>query len=317
MGRVAVLTDLQTRTIQSVVNVFETGLPLGNYGRVTVMEGDAGHVSYGRSQTTLGSGGLFFLIRDYCRASNATHARALHGYLEPLEARDPDLDRDDVLHGLLRDAGEGGVMRHVQDAFFDRRYWEPSLRAARDEGISTALGVGVVYDSRVHGGWRYRRDETRRRLEGRGETPEERDWVREYLDVRRSWLLRRGYPLSNTVYRMDAFQSLVDAGNWSLDLPLLVRGAWIDEDVLRPSASQASADAEQDVRPILRTDGVGLAEEAVLELQRALRRSGFPDLACDGDFGPATAAAVRAFQGEAGLLVDGIVGPATWEALTA
>ena len=58
-------TDLQKRTIQAVVNVFETGLPLGDYGRVTVMEGDAGHLTYGRSQTTLGNGGLFFLIRIY------------------------------------------------------------------------------------------------------------------------------------------------------------------------------------------------------------------------------------------------------------
>jgi peptidoglycan hydrolase-like protein with peptidoglycan-binding domain len=37
----------------------------------------------------------------------------------------------------------------------------------------------------------------------------------------------------------------------------------------------------------------------------------------DGIFGPQTAAAVRAFQGRAGLTVDGVVGQSTWQALLA
>lgn len=59
---------------------------------------------------------------------------------------------------------------------------------------------------------------------------------------------------------------------------------------------------------------VGSKGEAVADLQRLLDGAGFP-CACDGQFGPNTEAAVRAFQGACGLVVDAIVGPATWRAL--
>ena len=54
-------------------------------------------------------------------------------------------------------------------------------------------------------------------------------------------------------------------------------------------------------------------------LQRLLRQQGLlPEPArIDGNFGPVTEAAVRAFQELHGLEVDGIVGPLTWAALLA
>src|SRR3954468_8734956 len=61
----------------------------------------------------------------------------------------------------------------------------------------------------------------------------------------------------------------------------------------------------------------GAKGEDVKRLQALLRSHGFPNLAVDGDFGPATEAAVRRFQSEHKLAVDGIVGPQTWAALGA
>lgn len=58
----------------------------------------------------------------------------------------------------------------------------------------------------------------------------------------------------------------------------------------------------------------GARGEAVRALQTALTARGHP-LVADGAFGPATEAAVRAFQKRTGLTVDGIAGPATAAAL--
>ena len=52
----------------------------------------------------------------------------------------------------------------------------------------------------------------------------------------------------------------------------------------------------------------------VAEIQGELASLGY-DVAADGDFGPATAEAVKAFQLSRGIEADGCVGPATYSAL--
>ena len=59
----------------------------------------------------------------------------------------------------------------------------------------------------------------------------------------------------------------------------------------------------------------GSESSAVMFLQRLLLSYLYPIESLDGDFGPETERAVRAFQGENGLTVDGVVGRNTWNAL--
>jgi peptidoglycan hydrolase-like protein with peptidoglycan-binding domain len=59
----------------------------------------------------------------------------------------------------------------------------------------------------------------------------------------------------------------------------------------------------------------GATGAVVRRAQRAIRRTPNLGLVVDGVFGPATEQAVKEFQQGAGLAVDGIVGPQTWNAL--
>ena len=76
----------------------------------------------------------------------------------------------------------------------------------------------------------------------------------------------------------------------------------------RPPASVTRANP-----PILLREGVEGIE--VVRLQQRLLKLGFNPGRIDGDFGPATTAALLAFQKSAGLLADGVAGPRTLAAL--
>jgi chitosanase len=249
------LTELQKRTIQAMVNVFETGKPAGDYSCVTLLPGDPGRLTYGRSQATLASGNLWRLLQGYCASASGAPAEGLRAYLARLEACDTSLDADAHLRVLLSEAGSDPVMRSIQDEFFDRTYWDPASLAAHMLGIETALGTGVVYDSFIHGAWARLRNatnaqvgvapmgaSTRERASERD--PSERRWIGAYITVRRDWLAGHANPLlRRTVYRMDTFATLVAAGNWDLVLPIEAHGVRIDQHLLGVSEVAHAVDS--------------------------------------------------------------------------
>lgn len=312
-GVCAMLDRLQKVAAQAIVNVFETGSARGDYGAVTLLSGDTGHLTYGRAQTTLASGNLYLLIKAYCEMAGAALGGAFGPYLERLQRADLSLDGDMAFRALLKDAGHDPVMQSAQDDFFDRVYWAPALASAESIGAKTALGTAVVYDSRIHGSWGPMRDRTTDRF-GRLADIGEEAWITDYVATRRDWLANSSNALlRKTVYRMDSFAALIAADNWDLALPFFVRGVRIDDGILegpppvRASAEPAGTRVLLLRRPFMRGDDVHT-------LQQALADAGIA-VDVDGVFGPGTEAAVIAFQSRQGLGVDGAAGPATLGAL--
>jgi len=310
------MNELQGRTAKAIVNIFETGRVAGDYGAVTVLKGDSGHLTYGRSQTTLGSGNLFLLIRAYCARADAQFASELTPFLPALAARDASLDRNAALRETLREAGDDPAMRNEQDRFFDEHYFNPAVALAAARGISEPLGQTVVYDSTVHGGFG--------KVAARVGVPigsggvDQREWVRRYVSERRSWVRSLQPPLPTTTYRMDAFDRLIADGLWDMALNLNVRGVTIAPDNLDDSVRIVRATAADPADPpapaILVLTSPFMRGEDVRRVQEALKANGFQNEP-DGIYGHFTEALVRQFQLKKQLRADGVVGPATRAAL--
>ena len=288
---------------------------LGDYGSVTVIAGDTGHLTFGRSQTTLGSGNLSALLEQYCGNAGALFAPRLAPLLPRFAAGDLTLDGDTRLHNLLRATADDRVMRETQDRFFDETYFQPAQRAAARLGITSPLGVAVVYDSHVHGSWGTLRERTTAAV-GAPARIGERAWITAYVHQRRHWLAT--HPRSDlraTVYRMDAFQRLIELDMWALPLPLVVRGREISTLTLAAVPPGCFDGPPPGSRPIALATPL-LRGLDVRRVQLALSDRGV-DIRADGVYGQGSQRCVQALQRTQGLPPTGALAPAEILALLA
>jgi chitosanase len=297
------LTPTQEATIRAIVNLFETGEVLGDYGSVTVIPGDTGHLTFGRSQTTLATGNLHALIAQYCANVGARFGPRLAPWLPRLQARDETLDRETVLHNVLRATSDDHVMRETQDQFFEQKYFEPALKAAERFGVTQPLGVAVVYDSKVHGSWERIRDKVPGTPATRGEQP----WIRDYVAARRDWLATsKRADLRATVYRMDALGRLIEQGMWSLELPLVVRGAEISAPTLAATPRRSYDGPAPGTRALSVQPGMPLMRGLDARLvQLGLSDCGH-DVLADGVFGRRSGEAIAEQQRRRNLPPTGV-----------
>lgn len=219
------LTSQQKRTCEQVLNAFETSSARGDYSNISIFaDGPNGsrQITYGRSQTTE-YGNLRELIEMYV-AAGGSHSEALRPYAERI-GNSPLVDNRDFKR-LLREAGRDPVMQGTQDAFFDKRYFEPARRWAETQGFALPLSMLVIYDSFIHSGsilgfLRSRFPE----LPPTGGGSEKR-WITQYVDARHNWLANHSKSvLRNTIYRTRTLRGEIDRDNWELaTLPIDANG---------------------------------------------------------------------------------------------
>ncbi len=220
------LSDEQRSLIERLINTIETGRPDGDYGAISIYA-DGPHnmrqVTYGRAQTTE-YGNLRKLVQMYV-AAGGMFSRDLSPYADLIGSR--PLTEDQTFRNLLRAAGrQDQVMRRIQDQFFEQTYFLPAMRWADDNGLTRALSMLVVYDSYIHSGgilW-FLRQRFAESPPARGGSEEK--WISEYVRVRHQWLAgHERLILRKTIYRTQAFQEQIQAGNWDLSVvPVRMNG---------------------------------------------------------------------------------------------
>ena len=83
----------------------------------------------------------------------------------------------------------------------------------------------------------------------------------------------------------------------------------LPSDSVSPPSNTESAPRYSVTVPQLREGSIGTSVKSL----QSLLNGASPHLLVDGEFGPATLAAVKSFQSEKKIEVDGIVGPITWD----
>ena len=238
-------TTIDKKKASAIVRVFETGKPLGDYSAVAVLNDGAG-VSYGASQFTHRSGSLRAVVDEYLRLDGAVGRKVLIDRYKTLRTITAEamqtLAADMPFRNALRAAGMTREMREAQDRIAFDKYLAPAIEACNGSGFVLPLSLAVIYDSLTHGSYEKIRDRVRvSKSDGFGrstyQTAEavaltfEKEWIREYVSVRHAWLgsiLR----LRSTRYRTQFFENQIKLGRWHLELPMIVHGVRLTDEIL-------------------------------------------------------------------------------------
>ncbi|REK56954.1 MAG: peptidoglycan-binding protein [Bacteroidetes bacterium] len=216
--------DPTKKKIMSILNVWETGTPEGDYSNVSIFRdapGEKKQITFGRSQTTQTSH-LPELVKRYVDA-DGRYSNQLAQYRN--SAGDLSLVGDKNFIKLLKLSGDDPVMRDLQDNLFDNKYWKPARSFFNTNGFKLPLSMLVFFDSYIHSGkihWFLRKRFAAKVPKDGGD---EREWIRQYLLTRDRWLRHHSRKiLRKTVYRTENMLAAIDKGDWGLSEPFYANG---------------------------------------------------------------------------------------------
>ena len=250
------LTASQKTVCERIINAFETGSARGDYGCISIFH-DGPHecrqITYGRSQTTE-YGNLAELVQMYASAGGE-FSTDLAPYAA-LVGKRPLVDDAKFKNLLIRAGREDPMMQETQDAFFDKRYFQPAQKWAEDHGFTLPLSMLVVYDSFVHSGeiLPFLRSSFSEKTPSDG--GDEKLWITAYVKARQNWLATNARTILHaTVYRTQCFLTEIARGNWELSqLPIFAHGVRIDDapfSHVPPAAPSITQPASKPTEPVM------------------------------------------------------------------
>jgi chitosanase len=222
------------QVIGQLVSVFENGTPEIQYAYVEDLDDGRG-LTAGRAGFCTACGDLLTVVTTY---SAQVPGNPLAGYLPRLKALaasfDDSTDGLDGFAAAWRTAAGDPVFRQVQDRVTDQLYVEPARKLADANGMRSALGLATLVDTAVQHGTQDGPDglpdlvrRTNADMGGSAADVDETEWLREFLDIRRSILENPTSSATSEVWgesvgRVDALDALLDAGNLDLATPFTV-----------------------------------------------------------------------------------------------
>ena len=217
----------------SIVSIFETSKPIGDYAACVVLNDGAG-VSYGICQFTHRSGSLAEVVERYLAAGGRVGATTLTLAMPWLQKRTPyaikRLAASEQLKKALVAAAVTHEMKDAQHEVAFEKYLKPAIEFCEARGFTEPLSLAVVYDSIVHGSLDRIAQEVRVTPLGvksvrasKDATLTEEAWITAYVRRRHIWLSNIAR-LKATTYRTKFFLDQIAIGNWELTLPLNVHG---------------------------------------------------------------------------------------------
>jgi chitosanase len=223
------------QVIGQLVSVFENGTPEIQYAYVEDLDDGRGYTA-GRAGFCTACGDLLTVVKTY---TAQVPANPLAGYLPTLaELAASSSDSTRGLGGFedaWHTAAEDPAFRKVQDDVTDALYVTPARKIAEDNGVRSALGLGILVDTAVQQGTDTDPDGlpamVTKTNAAVGGTPaggtDEATWLRGFLAVRRATLEHPSSSDTSDVWkesvgRVDAFAALLDAGNLDLVTPFTI-----------------------------------------------------------------------------------------------
>jgi chitosanase len=231
------LSPQQRLRSEQLISLFENSTIEFQYSYAKVL-GDGRGVTAGRAGFTTGTGDAYIVVQQY---TNKVPNNPLAKYLPELKRLLTAENRNDTskLRGLIeawQSAAKDPLFRSSQDRIMEQMYYLPSLVHANRQGLNFALSRAVLYDTIIQHGNGNDPDslsallkETQQRVGGTPQTGvDEREWLRNFLAIRRWHLSKAHNPATRKVWaesvtRVDVWSSIASSENYNLKGPIPIR----------------------------------------------------------------------------------------------